>query len=276
MQATGQTSAQQNGATSNAGHERAATPPPENPTTSNNSGGVIDLCSPDTDTHNIAPTRRKTRSQSTTDLTHTEKAAGSKGRSRSSTPAPAGAAAAGGGGGAAAGAVVSDPEIALKRLGASRVANIFTHLRKIALHPLLVRQRYDDAQVRIHTYIHTHTRTYAFMRLLHSECAGQLHAPTRLIKHTAGIHMACGLDRFAVWKVHVLMLLYPCSQSFSFSSINCSQSFVHSQVLAMASIAHCVLCPVRCMPYRCWLWLRSPCHVSCSGVSVHWTECWRR
>jgi hypothetical protein len=35
----------------------------------------------------------------------------------------------------------------VRKLGKQKVANIFTHLRKIAQHPLLVRRLYDDAKV---------------------------------------------------------------------------------------------------------------------------------
>ena len=35
----------------------------------------------------------------------------------------------------------------VKQLGKQRVNNVFTHLRKIAQHPLLVRNLYTDAQV---------------------------------------------------------------------------------------------------------------------------------
>ena len=36
---------------------------------------------------------------------------------------------------------------ALGGLAAGKISNIFVHLRKIALHPLLVRRQYDDARV---------------------------------------------------------------------------------------------------------------------------------
>lgn len=35
----------------------------------------------------------------------------------------------------------------LKQLGKQRIANVFVHLRKIAQHPLLVRDHYSEAQV---------------------------------------------------------------------------------------------------------------------------------
>ena len=35
----------------------------------------------------------------------------------------------------------------VKQLGKQRVNNLFTHLRKIAQHPLLVRNLYTEAQV---------------------------------------------------------------------------------------------------------------------------------
>jgi hypothetical protein len=38
-------------------------------------------------------------------------------------------------------------EAAVSRLSSSRVSNIFTHLRKVAQHPLLIRARYTDEQV---------------------------------------------------------------------------------------------------------------------------------
>ena len=51
------------------------------------------------------------------------------------------------GGEEAASAAASPQQQLVVRLGNSRVNNIFTHLRKLALHPLLVRQRYTDEQV---------------------------------------------------------------------------------------------------------------------------------
>ena len=35
----------------------------------------------------------------------------------------------------------------MKKLGSRRVNHLFTHLRKIAQHPLLVRHRFSDKQV---------------------------------------------------------------------------------------------------------------------------------
>ncbi|GFH20840.1 helicase C-terminal domain-containing protein, partial [Haematococcus lacustris] len=39
----------------------------------------------------------------------------------------------------------TEPVVA--KLGSQRINNLFTHLRKIALHPLLVRHRYTDAML---------------------------------------------------------------------------------------------------------------------------------
>ena len=36
---------------------------------------------------------------------------------------------------------------ALGGLAASKISNIFVHLRKIALHPLLIRRQYDEGHV---------------------------------------------------------------------------------------------------------------------------------
>ena len=41
----------------------------------------------------------------------------------------------------------SSVDLLVSRLGSQRVNNIFTHLRKVAQHPLLVRNRYNDEQV---------------------------------------------------------------------------------------------------------------------------------
>jgi hypothetical protein len=40
-----------------------------------------------------------------------------------------------------------NPELLVSKLGSQRVSNIFTHLRKVAQHPLLIRSRYTDEQV---------------------------------------------------------------------------------------------------------------------------------
>ncbi len=48
----------------------------------------------------------------------------------------------------AAVAPLRNPEMLLAKLGSQRVNNIFTHLRKVAQHPLLVRNLYTDEQVR--------------------------------------------------------------------------------------------------------------------------------
>ena len=53
----------------------------------------------------------------------------------------AGAAAQGGADAAAAAAKV------MRKLGKARAANMFAHLRKVAQHPLLVRQLFSDKQV---------------------------------------------------------------------------------------------------------------------------------
>lgn len=45
------------------------------------------------------------------------------------------------------GAGGSSVDLLVSRLGSQRVNNIFTHLRKVAQHPLLVRNRYNDEQV---------------------------------------------------------------------------------------------------------------------------------
>ena len=42
---------------------------------------------------------------------------------------------------------VSGGQAMVKQLGKQRVNNLFTHLRKIAQHPLLVRNLFTDAQV---------------------------------------------------------------------------------------------------------------------------------
>jgi SWI/SNF-related matrix-associated actin-dependent regulator 1 of chromatin subfamily A len=52
------------------------------------------------------------------------------------------------------GAATAGPETSLlvAKLGSQRVNNIFTHLRKVAQHPLLVRNIYTDAQVHDSAY----------------------------------------------------------------------------------------------------------------------------
>ncbi|KAI8475302.1 MAG: P-loop containing nucleoside triphosphate hydrolase protein [Monoraphidium minutum] len=78
------------------------------------------------------------------------------GRSRGATPGGPGTPGPGdsGGGDSSAGAArrggggeKTSAQALLSKLGSSRINNIFTHLRKIAQHPLLVRNNYTDAQV---------------------------------------------------------------------------------------------------------------------------------
>jgi SWI/SNF-related matrix-associated actin-dependent regulator 1 of chromatin subfamily A len=67
-------------------------------------------------------------------------------------------------------AVVGEAEAAaaealLKRMSAAKVNSIFTHLRKLAQHPLLVRASYTDAKVA------------ELARLAHQKCVSNLVAP---------------------------------------------------------------------------------------------------
>ena len=91
------------------------------------------------------------------------------------TPAGIGACAHRGAGRSAAAklAVVGQAEAAaaealLKRMSAAKINSIFTHLRKLAQHPLLVRASYTDAKVA------------ELARLAHQKCASSLEYPTNL------------------------------------------------------------------------------------------------
>ena len=45
------------------------------------------------------------------------------------------------------GGATASGDVLVKKLGSRRVNHLFTHLRKIAQHPLLVRHRFTDKQV---------------------------------------------------------------------------------------------------------------------------------
>ena len=118
-----------------------------------------------------------------------------------------GAAAQGGADAAAAAAKV------MRKLGKARAANMFAHLRKVAQHPLLVRQLHSDKQVaaiaklaygrfvlRFQLHI-TNDRTYVLHPLLVRQLFSDRHiaAIAKLaygrssasISHSPGVHFSC-------------------------------------------------------------------------------------
>ena len=64
---------------------------------------------------------------------------------------------------------VPEGQTTVKHLGKQQVNSLFTHLRKIAQHPLLVRNLFSDAQVQSLVKI-AHQRQAIFFSNLHALC----------------------------------------------------------------------------------------------------------